>query len=152
MDSESELSRAKWMLISAGIFLISGCISWGEMVYLVLGKEVQADITKAYEVNRGGKFGIGGSQMITVEYSYIEQDGARRTGTDTVPNDWPLPRGGKVPVRYKPGSENGSRLAGHVNWFGLVFFGLSTVSMGIFGFRLWREASDSKGHRKSRRY
>jgi hypothetical protein len=151
MDSDNELARAKWLLISAGIFLVSGCVSWTELVYLVAGRDAQADVVKAYEVTRGGRFGLGGRQRLAVDFSFAEPDGTRRTGTDTVPIDWPVPAGGKVPVRYTAGADGNSRLAGHVNWVGLALFGLSVAAMGVFGFRLWREASEATRDRKPRR-
>jgi hypothetical protein len=151
MDSDNELARAKWLLISAAIFLISGCISWGELVYLVAGRDTQADLDKAYEVTRGGRFGLGGRQRLTVDFSFTEPDGTRRTGTDTVRTDWPLPAGGKVPVRYTAGANGSSRLAGHVNWVGLTFFGLSVAAIGMLGVQLWREASDATRERRPKR-
>lgn len=151
MDSDSELARAKWLLIAGAIFLVSGCVSWGEVVYLLFGRDAQADVTKAYEVTRRGRFGVGGRTRLTVEYSFSEPDGTRRTGTDTVPTDWFDQPGGKVEVRYTAGANGSSRLAGHVNWVGLGFFGLSVGLLGFFGFRLWREASDATRDRKPRR-
>ncbi|MBX7105945.1 MAG: hypothetical protein K1X57_17820 [Gemmataceae bacterium] len=140
MGSDTEIARAKWLLISAAIFLLSGCISWGELMYLVAGRDAQADVVKAYEVTRGGRFGLGGHQRLTVEFAFIEPDGTRRIGTDTVPPDWPLATGAKVPVRYTAGAEGRSRLADHANWIGLAVFGVSLASISIFGVRLWREA------------
>lgn len=141
MDSEHELARAKWLIISVLIFLVSGCISWGELVYLFAGEDAQADIEKAYETTRRGW--LGGSRRVTVDYTFTEPDGSRRTGTDTVPSDWVLPENGKVPVRYTPGEDGDSRVAGQVNWVALAFFGLSLAAVGWFGFRLWREATEA---------
>ncbi len=149
MDSDNEIARAKWLLISAVIFLVSGCVSWGELVYLVAGHDAQADVVKAYEVTRGRL--SRKQQRLTVDFSFTEPNGTRRTGTDTVPTDWPLPVGGKVPVRYTAGADGSSRLAGHVNWVGLTFFGLSVAAIGVFGFRLWREASEATSDRKPKR-
>ena len=151
MDSDNELARAKWLLISAFIFLVSGCISWGELNYLVAGRDTQADITKAFEVARRGRFGIGRSERLTLEYTFQEPDKTHRTGTDTVSLDWPIPASGKIPVRYTAGADGRSRLAGHVNLVGLTLFGLSVGAMGLFGYRLWREASEATSDRKPKR-
>jgi hypothetical protein len=148
MDTENELARAKWLLISVAVFLFSAWISWGELLYLIVGRDAQADVVKAYEVTRGGRFGVGGRQRLVVDYSFTEPGGTHRTGTDTVPPDWPIPQGGKVPVRYTAGADGNSRLAGHVNWIGIVLFGLSVGAVGVFGYRLWREASEAYRERK----
>ena len=151
MDTDNEIARAKWLLISAAIFLVSGCVSWGEVVYLISGHDAQADVVEAYEVKRGGKFGRGGQTRLSVDYTFNEPDGTRRTGTDMVSPDWPMPSGGKVPIRYTAGAEGNSRLAGQINWIGLMFFGMSIAAMGMFGYRLWLEASEETSDRKPRR-
>ena len=151
MDSDHELARAKWLLLSAAIFLISGCISWDELVYWVSGRDIQADVVKAYQVTRRGRLGQSEVQRLTVDFAFTEPEGTRRTGTDTVARDWPLPGGGKVPVRYTAGANGSARLSGHVNWVGLVLFGFSLGSVGVFGFRLWREAVDATRDQKPKR-
>ena len=78
MDSENELARAKWLLLSIGLFLITGCMSWGEFMYLVAGNDAQAEVVKAFETTRRGR------TRLTVEYTFSEPDGTRRKGTDTV--------------------------------------------------------------------
>jgi hypothetical protein len=151
MDRDGELARAKWLLIAAAVFLVSGCISWGELVYLAVGKDADADVVKAYPVTRGGRFGVGGRPRLAVDYTFTEPDGTRHTGTDTVDPNWPANTGGKVPVRYTAGADGSSRLAGHVNWVGLALFGLSVAALGVFGYRLGREAADEPRGRKPRR-
>ncbi|MGL6077035.1 MAG: hypothetical protein ACRC8S_23000 [Fimbriiglobus sp.] len=150
MDADSEVAKAKWLLISVVVFLFSGCISWTEMSYLLFGKDAQADVTNAYEVTRRGKFGTGGRKQLVIDYAFNEPDGTRRTGTENVSLDWPMPKNGKVPVRYISGADSSSRLAGQVRWGGLALFGASLGLISFFGFRLWREANDD-GPRKPRR-
>jgi hypothetical protein len=65
--------------------------------------------------------------------------------------DWELPSNGTAPVQYTPGSDGRSRLSGHVNWFGIVFFALFLVVLGVFEYRLWREASEATKLRPSKR-
>jgi hypothetical protein len=147
MDSESELARAKWLLIFIALFFISGCMSWGEMMYLIVGKDAEARIAKVYESTRRGRFGLARGTYLTVEYSFMESDGTQRTGMDSVALDWPVPESGKVRVRYRAGADGESRLAGHVNWGALALFGVSFGFVGFFAFRLWREASDATRER-----
>jgi len=45
MDSEHELARAKWLLGAFAVFLVSGCIGWGEISYLISGRNAIADVT-----------------------------------------------------------------------------------------------------------
>ena len=151
MDTDSELARAKWLFFSGILFIVSCFICYGELVYLLRGKQTQASITAAYEVPRRGRFGLSRSTVLTVEYTFVETDGTRREDSDTVSPDWKLPSNGTVPVQYTPGSEGRSRLSGHVNWFGIGFFVVSVVVLSIFGYRLWREASEATKPRPSKR-
>jgi hypothetical protein len=144
MDPESELARAKWLLVAGAIFLVSGCVSWGELVYLVSGKTAQAEVTNAYETVRR-RFGIETSRQLTIDYAFNEPDGTRRIGTDSVSPNWRIPESGYVAVRYTPGADGSSRLAGNVHWFGLVFFLISMGAIVIFGIRLWRQAAEATG-------
>lgn len=143
MDADHEIARAKWLLGALAILLLSSCISWGELTYLVMGRETQADVDKAYVVTRRGRFGTNQGQQLCVDFSFNEPDGTRRTGTDTVRVDWPADIGGKATVRYTPGANGKSRLAGHVNWLGVSLFALSVGCVAVFGFRLLREASEA---------
>jgi hypothetical protein len=151
MDRDSELARAKWLLFSGVLFIVSCFICYSELMYFLRGKQTQATITKAYEVANRGRFGISRGTLLTVEYTFTEPDGTRRADSDTVRPDWELPSNGTVPVQYTPGSEGRSRLSGHVNWFGIGFFVLSVGVLGVFGYRLWREASEATKPRHSKR-
>ncbi len=150
MDSDNETARAKWLAGAAIISLLSGCFSWGELVYLLFGRDAQADVTKALLVTRGGRLGVGGREMLVIEYEFTEPDGIKRGGTDTVPPDWPPPVNGKVPVRYTAGEKGHSRLAGHVSWVALTLFALAAGGVAVFGYRLMREANDATRGRKGR--
>jgi hypothetical protein len=152
MDTDNELARAKGLLFGGVLFLVSCFICYGELIYLVRGRQAQANVTKSYESTRRGRFGLSQGTMVTVEYAFAEPDGTRRTGSDTVRPDWPLPSNGTVPVQYTPGEDGRSRLSGHVNWFGPGFFAVSVGVLGFFGYRLWREASEAFEPRKSRRW
>jgi hypothetical protein len=143
MDNESEIARAKWLLFAGGLFLVSCFLCYTELVYVVSGRQTQADITNAYEVDKRGRFGLTIGKKLTIEYSFSEADGTRRTGSDTVRVDWLLPDTGTIPVRYTAGKDGRSRLAGHVNWIGIVIFAVSIAAMGTAGFRLWRMASEA---------
>jgi hypothetical protein len=150
MDADQELARAKWLLFSGVLFLVSCFLSYAELVYLLRGKQVQATVTSAYETPIRGRFGTVRGMQRTVEYAFTEADGTRRTDSDTVSLDWDLPNNGTVPVQYTPGAEGRSRLAGHVNLVALVIFAVSVVVLGIFGYRLWREASEATKPRRRR--
>jgi hypothetical protein len=147
----SELARAKWLLFSIALFLVTGCVSWGEFTSLVFGRDIQADVVNSYEVTRKGRFGSNQGQKQVVDYSFTEPDGTRRLGTDTVSTDWTIPAGGKVTVRYTAGVNGNSRLGGHVNWIALSLFGLSSISMGVVGFMLWRTAREATRESRPRR-
>jgi hypothetical protein len=151
MDADNEIARAKWLLFSGLLFVVSCFICYDELVYVLKGRETQATVTKAYEVTRRGRFGLSRGTRLTVEYAFTEPDGTRRSDSDTVDPDWDLPSTGTVRVRYTPGASGRSRLAGHVNWGGIGIFVVSLGVMGYFGFRLWREAAEAMRPRKSKR-
>ena len=148
MDGDNELARAKWLLISGLLFIVSLFLCYAEVVYLLNGRETQANVTKTYEVTKRGRFGISRGTNRVVEYAFAEPDGTRRTDSDTVSADTDI--GQKVAVRYTPGANGRSRLAGHVNWFGVILFSGSILSMTFFGFRIWREYKAGEAPRKRR--
>lgn len=147
MDNENELARAKWFLGCLVLFLLSGCLSYQELAYLINGHETQANITKVYE-SRGRR----GSTRLTVEYAFTEQNGKQRKAMDTVSTDWPVPANGKVAVQYTPGEDGSARLAGGVNWIGPGMFALSICVLGVIAVRLLLEgAKEPKPRRRSRK-
>ena len=88
MDTDSEVAKAKWLLIGGLVFLVSCFICYDELVYLMRGKKTQAKVTEAYVVNRrSGRLGLSTRQMLTVEYSFTELDKTYRSDSDTVGAD-----------------------------------------------------------------
>ncbi len=150
MDEKEELERAKWLLGSIAIFVVSCFFVYDEFAFQVWGREVEATVTKAYEVTKGGKFGMGGSQRLDVDFTFSEPGGLFRRGTDTVRPDWPLPRTGTVTVEYTPGELGRARLKGHTYWGQVMFFGVSLAVVAVFAFMLWREANEELKPRKKR--
>jgi len=140
---DTESGRAKALLIAGILFLGSSIYAYSELMYLVRGRDTTATITEAYKVTKRGRFGLSGGQQIEVEYKFTDADGNARTGSDRVDDDWPVPPDRKVAVRYRPGPDGSSRLAGHVGWTTLIIFGICLTGVCIFGFRLWREAYDA---------
>lgn len=145
MDAEHDLQKAKWLLIGIGLFLLGGCISWEEVMYLLRGRDAQATITKVFETR--GRTG----NRLSVEYEFTESGVGQRRGNQTVSLDWPVPRDGKVMVRYTPGIDGDSRLSGHVRWLGLLLFFGSLVFVVIGIIVMGREAHDDKPRKKSHR-
>jgi hypothetical protein len=141
MDTAHEIARLKGLLTSTVLFLVSGCLSWTEMAYFIMGQDTQASVIKTYEVKRRW-----GKRQV-VDYQFTEPGGTNRRGSDTVSRDWKVPPDGKVPIRYTAGSDGNSRLTGNVNWVGLILFAVSLASIGWFVFRLWREASEATRER-----
>lgn len=137
MDSEQELAKAKWLLICGAIFLLSCFMCYDELAYLLWGREAQATVAKVYE-SRSRR----GPTRLTVEFTFSEPGGLHRKGMVTVPTDWSAPRSGTVPVEYTAGELGRARLAGQVNWTWIIVFAASVAAMGVFGYRLWREAND----------
>ena len=128
-----------------GLFLVSGCMSWGELMYLVFGKTADARLTKVYESTGRTR------QYLTVEYSFTEADGRQRTGMDTVSLDWPVPASSKVTVRYRTGEYGDSRLIGNTKWGVLALFGILFGLVAFFAIRLWLEASNAVSENPGKR-
>jgi len=148
---DEEVGRAKWLLISGAMFLVSCFICYAELRYLISGREVQATVTKVTEVTQRRKYGLGESKHLSIEYSFQEPNGTLRKGEDSVGLDSPLALGPTVPVQYTPGADGRSRLVGHVNWVGIAVFVVSISVLGVAGWRLWREASHAFPSRRSGR-
>ena len=138
MDAGRELARAKWLILSGIVFLGSGCISWGEFIYLVAGQTAPATVTQVAAPTV--RFSRGGGRSLEVTYSFTEADGTPRTGSDTVGRDVPVPAS-RTTVQYTPGKGGMSRLAGRTNWVALCVFGGSLLAVGVFGFLVVRRAS-----------
>ncbi len=143
MDDAAESGRAKALLIAGVLFLGSGIYAYSEFMYLVRGTDTNATITEANKVTKRGRFGSSRGQRIEIEYKFTDADGNARTGMDRVDTDWALPADLKVPIRYRPGADGSSRIAGQVNWFALILFGVGLTAVCIFGYRLWKEANDA---------
>jgi hypothetical protein len=154
MDEESELRRAKWLLAGLVIFIVSGIISYRELTYFVMGRNANAHITKAYETVRRSR---GGETIsLSIDYEFTESDGTKRTGSDTVARNWPLPDDGVILVRYTPGTDGNSRISGQVNWVGPILFVISLVVVIVFFVKLMIEARQatrelSRGPRRRRK-
>ena len=145
MEDNAELAKFKWLLLGGAIFLLSFCFTYEEVVYLINGHEIQANVTKAYVVTKRG------SSRLTVDYTFTEPDGTFRKGSDTVSPDWPLPQSGTVLVQYTAGADGSSRLAGHIYWLGVSIFTVSILFMGIGIYNLVQEANEDVKPRKRRR-
>ena len=128
MNEESKVARLKWDFFGLIALIVCGLFSYGEMTYFILGRTAEANLTKAEEITvRSGRFGARTSQKLSLEYAFVEADGTRRTGRDTVDLDWAFPADKKVAVRYTPGNDGKSRLAGGFEWLWLVAFGIAMV-------------------------
>jgi hypothetical protein len=146
MDQANELARAKWLMLGGVLFLISGCISYGEIAYFLNGHDAEGDVTKVYE-SRSRRGGVS----LTVEYTFREPNGTNRKGMASVPTDWPVPLNNKVAVRYTAGEDGSSRLGGRVHWVGLIMFAVSLGLILVFVIRLLREgAEEPKPRRRTR--
>jgi Protein of unknown function (DUF3592) len=143
MDAESESGRAKALLVAGVLFLASGFYAYSELMYLVRGSDTTATITEASKVTKRGRFGVSRGQQIEIEYKFTDADGNNRTGTDRLDEDWPVPSDRKVAIRYRPGADGSSRVAGRIGWITLIIFGVCLTAVCVFGYRLWKEAHDA---------
>jgi hypothetical protein len=148
---DSEIARGKWVLVAGFLFLVSLFITYNEVMYLLTGTDTRATVTAAAEVIKRGRFGINRGIRLQVDYQFSDNENNRRTGQDTVDMDWlEKVRGGTVAVRFRPGKDGSSRLAGHVNCFGPIVLGISMLILGFTGYRLWKEANDTSPRKPKR--
>jgi hypothetical protein len=151
MDSDSEIARAKWLLLFGAIFLVSCFVCYSEFVYVIRAHDAQATVTDAYMVDKRGRFGIVTGKKLVVDYTFSEVDGSRRTGHDEVSSSWEVPTDGTITVRYTAGKDGRSRWSGHVNWVGLAFFAVTTSILIFSAIRLWQKAAEATSGKPKRR-
>src|SRR5262245_14702312 len=111
MDRDEEIRRAKWVLICGFLFLISICLTYRELVFLVRGRTAQATILRTYEIERRGRFGQPTGTRLVVEYQFVDSQGNTRTDSDEVTPEWGIPAAGTIAVCFTPGLDGKSRLA-----------------------------------------
>lgn len=138
MDNDNELARAKQLFIAGIVFLVSCYIAYVELIYLVRGREIEADVTQVQEVVTRGRFRE--RRSLAVDYRFTEPDGTARTGSDTTATDWQ--RTPKVAIQYTPGATGRSRFAGSMNVIGLIIFFGSLVWVAFNVYKLHREANE----------
>jgi hypothetical protein len=143
MDTNRGTLRVKGLLFPGALFLVACFLCYGEVVYLLWGKEVRADVTSSYEATVRSRRGRVRPVERTVEYAFTEPDGTLRKDSDTIDINRILPADGTVRVQYTPGAGGRSRLAGHVNWLAFGFLVVSSVLLVVFACRLWFEAPEA---------
>jgi hypothetical protein len=126
---------------AAAIFVISCCISYDELIYLVASRRTMADVTEVYPVSAGSRSSAG--KVLMVKYTFREPDGTVREGHDEASLDWEASDDNKVAIQYTAGANGRSRFAGRVRWLGVTIFGLSVAAMAFFLFRVIREAQEA---------
>jgi hypothetical protein len=144
MEFDSLIARVKWALLSGALllFLMSGCFSWGELIYRVSGRTIEAGIVEAKQVTHRGRFGDEKPPVLLIHYAFVEPDGTRRNGVDEIsPDRFEIPADRKVMVQYTAGPEGSSRLAANASMSGPFVFLIALVLVGFFGYRLFRDAS-----------
>ena len=74
-------------------------------------------------------------------YAFIEPNGTRWKGMQSVDTNWEAPRNGKVPVRYTAGEDDSSRFVGRARWLdpGFVRYG-RWADWGVHGPPLARRS------------
>ena len=138
MDADAEIRKAKWLLIAAAAFCVSGCYSFSELDYLVRGGTAVGRITEVRDTTRGRR----DRPVRLVGFTYAEADGTRRSQDAILPPDWRPPESGTLPVRYVPGSEYSGEIVGTASRWPLAAFAGSLVAVCWFLWRLAREANE----------
>lgn len=151
MDTESETWRAKILIAAVVAFVISCFFVYAEFMYLVDSREATATISKAYKIEKRGRFGVVKGYRLAVEYDFVDNEGRTRSGRSDVSEDWSIPPDGKVKIRYRSGEDGASRLVGQVSWVAVILFVACLTAVGIFGYRLVKEANQAYAPRHGRK-
>jgi flagellar basal body-associated protein FliL len=148
----TEAGLLKLLIVAIVVFLISACFSWSELVFLAFSRPAEAEVTKVAQVRDPNWLIRRGNRAVTqVEFTFTESDGTQRKGSDILPRDWDGPRQGPIAIRYIPGKDGSTRLAGHVKWTPLVIVVVTIGVMGVFVFFLWKEAKEANREWKRRK-
>ena len=125
-------------MIGVFLFLISGCFTYYEIDMLFRGTDGQATVVNLFE-SRGRR----GSVRLRVEYEFKDTEGnIRKDGVTTSLSRVDEFMVKTIPIRYTPGKDGRSRLAGDVNWVYVALFAGSILVIGFGVYRLFREAND----------
>jgi hypothetical protein len=141
MDKDVEYSKLKWLLIAGVGFIVSGFISMTELRYAVFGKTVDAKVSEIRQKTVTGRRGSSHVEM-SFDYHFPDADGKIRNEKDDVPEGWPRPADGTIPVQYIPGVEKASRLSGHSNLVAVYIFLVCTIVLGYVWFRFSKLANE----------
>lgn len=150
MDSESELARFKWVIAGVALFLLSGCLTWSELVHLVTAKSGQAKVGEVYKVTKKRMW----LRVIPVgERSYFASDCTFTDGENNPRKhellfDEPPTPGGTVAISYTNGKDGDCRKAGDIRWWAIGLFVFALGWLGWFGWRLLQEARDDPRPRR----
>lgn len=133
-----EVNKFKFLMFGVFAFLISGCFTYYEIDMLLRGTDGQATVLKLFEST-----GRRGSVRLSVEYEFKDAEGNIRKGNVTTSlsrvNEFMVKT---IPIRYSPGKDGRSRLAGDVNWLFIALFVGSILMIGFGAYKLIREAND----------
>ena len=148
MDTDAEIARFKWLLVSGIVFLISGYFSYNELRFFVRGKTAEARVTRTRETQSGGRHS---SPVLSVEYQFTEADGTSRSERDQVAIGSAVTANDLITVQYLPGVEDSSRVLGNSRMGAVYLFLACLAWLSFSGYQLWREATDAvhgSGRRK----
>ena len=140
MDPLFERRKAIALLVLFAIFVVSSFLAYREVTYFLLGNSTLGTVTRAYLVERRGRWGRSRGQVRRVEYHFTDKSGNTRTGTDEVDLSFPVSDSGDVGIRYMPGQDGRSRLDGHVHWLRLILLAVSGGIMLGGVIWIWRKA------------
>lgn len=148
MDQHEELAKLKWLFISAVTFLISGYYTYQEFRYAMWGHTAEAVVHRIFETSERGFRGRR-RQLLAVEYSFTDQNGAQLSERDDVPVNWSVQQ--SVTVQYLPGVKDSSRLLGNSHKFAVWIFVGCIVWLGFTSYGVYREATAAVHGKKRRR-
>ena len=142
------------MIIVPVLFFLSTFLAWEELWYVVLGTSATATVDRVIETEESYSRSYR-RQLYGVTYSFKDRATAEtRTERDDIPHSWPKPVG-TVEIAYLPNHPTWSRIAGHRNYYSVVFFLVCVTVAAVYGAFLYREArqavSEAEAHEVRRR-
>lgn len=136
-DARRTARLTAWFLTGSICFLVSGCVTLGDLRYRIWGQTVDASISQA---NVTKKLGKGKSTDVLAVDCFFNDNGVERLERVWLPMDVPAPRT-TISIQYIPGVQGAVRLAGetHLNATYIFLFGL--IAVAAFWFDMYRKAT-----------
>ena len=135
-DQDDELRKMKRLAKTVIFFLVVSSFTLRDLNYYFRGESAEATVTNIRETS--------GSEKITIDFEYIEENGNRMLGRDEVHFSKLEGFEETIPVEYFPGDEKSAEIA-RPRCYSLLFL---LVGFAVLGWSLWPVFKDAREYAK----